>query len=149
MKKINNILVAVDLSEISVKAMKFAIDLAGRLEVTLDVVHILPLSSIDLPAEGSAEFNRGLIDKELEKTRSKLDAYVKDLSGESNTINQHVSLGEPVEEINKIAQASNPDMIVVGTHGRTGLSHLIMGSVAESIVRNATIPVVCVRHQGY
>ena len=51
-----------------------------------------------------------------------------------------------MDEINKVAQSINPDMIVVGTHGRKGLSHLLMGSVAESVLRNAIVPVLCVRY---
>ena len=146
MKKIKSILVAVDFSEISVKALQTALDLAEQINAKLDVVHTLPMSEIDLPAEGSAEFNRGLVQQELEKTKDKLNQFVKELSNENIDINELICLGDPKDEINKIAQSINPDMIVVGTHGRKGLSHLLMGSVAESIVRNAIVPVLCVRY---
>lgn len=148
MNKINSILVAVDLSEISVEALRFAVQLSEQLQAGLKVVYTLPESSLDLPAEGSAEFNHSLVDKELEKTRDALDQFVKENSGGNAEIEQHVSLGEPELAVNKIAEQIEPDMIVVGTHGRTGLSHLLMGSVAESIVRSSRVPVVCVRHQG-
>lgn len=148
MNKINSILVAVDLSEISVEAMRFAVGLSEQLQAGLEVVYTLPESSLDLPAEGSAEFNSGLVDEELEKTRAKLEQFVKENSDGKADIEQHVSLGEPELAVNKIAEQIGPDMIVVGTHGRTGLSHLLMGSVAESIVRSSSVPVVCVRYQG-
>ncbi len=146
MNRIKSILVAVDFSEISVKAMQCALDLAEQINAKLDVVHTLPMSEIDLPAEGSPEFNKKLTQQELEKTKDKLNQFVEELSNGNIDINELICVGEPKDEINKIAQSIKPDMIVVGTHGRKGLSHILMGSVAESIMRNAIVPVMCVRY---
>lgn len=146
MTKIKSILVAVDFSEVSVKAMQFALDLAEQLDAKLAVAHTVSMTDINLPAEGSAEFNKKLTQQELEKNKEKLNQFVKELANGNIEINEHICLGDPQDEINKIANSINPDMIVVGTHGRKGISHLLMGSVAESIVRNATVPVTCVRY---
>lgn len=148
MKKIKCILIAIDFSEISVKAMQYALGLAEQINAKLEIVHTLPMTEIDLPAEGSAEFNEGLIQKELEKTRHKLGQFVKEHSNGNIDINKHVCLGDPKDEINKIAQSINPDIIVIGTHGRKGISHLLMGSVAESVLRNANVPVLCIRYHN-
>ena len=146
MKKIKCILVAVDFSDISAKALQYALDLTEQIDAKLEVVHTLPMSEIDLPAEGSAEFNEKLIQQELEKTSNKLKQFINEYSNEKIDISNHVCLGDPEDEINKLAQSITPDLIVVGTHGRKGLSHLLMGSVAESVLRNASVPVLCVRH---
>lgn len=53
--------------------------------------------------------------------------------------------GHPAEEIVRVANEENADMIVIGTHGRTGLTRLLMGSIAEAVVRHASCPVLCVK----
>ena len=67
MKRIKCILVAIDFSDISVKALQYALDLAEQVNAKLEVVHTLSMSEIALPAEGSAEFNEELIRQELGK----------------------------------------------------------------------------------
>jgi nucleotide-binding universal stress UspA family protein len=57
-----------------------------------------------------------------------------------------VRVGTPVEEITKVAHEQHADLIVMGTHGRTGLQHMLVGSVAERVVRTSTTPVLTVRH---
>jgi nucleotide-binding universal stress UspA family protein len=56
-----------------------------------------------------------------------------------------VRLGRPVDLVNDAAKQSHADLIVIGTHGRTGLKNLLVGSVAESVLRQADVPVVCIR----
>jgi nucleotide-binding universal stress UspA family protein len=55
------------------------------------------------------------------------------------------AIGEPAHEILAFAKAQSADLVVIGTHGRTGLQHALMGSVAERVVRRATCPVLTVR----
>jgi nucleotide-binding universal stress UspA family protein len=57
-----------------------------------------------------------------------------------------VTVGNPVDEINRISDEHKVDLIVMGTHGRTGLRHLIAGSVTERIVRSSKVPVLTIRH---
>ncbi len=59
---------------------------------------------------------------------------------------EHVLLlGDPVKELCKLAEASNIDLIVVGSHGRTGLRGMLLGSVAQGIIRSATVPVITIK----
>ena len=62
------------------------------------------------------------------------------------TATSFIRIGNPVDEINRFVDEKKVDLIVMGTHGRTGLQHLLVGSVAERVVRTATCPVLTVRH---
>ncbi|MFQ5661149.1 MAG: universal stress protein [Gammaproteobacteria bacterium] len=145
MSEFKRILVAVDFSPVSARALQLALDLAEQLGVRIDVVHSVPITAIDLPAESSAEYNEELIEHELDASREKLARFVKEHANNSVDIGEHISYGEPARKINEMAETIHSDLIVIGTHGRTGLSHLLMGSVAESVLRHANIPVLCIR----
>ena len=62
-----------------------------------------------------------------------------------NQVEQRVAVGQPFEQILKTAESETVDMIVMGTNGRTGFAHLVMGSVAERVVRLAPCPVLTVK----
>ncbi len=136
------IVVAVDFSPTSDRALEEAVRLARRLGAELHAVHAYGLAVAALPegavmtgpakaAELAAEAHERLAERE---------ARYPDV-----TWVRHVVAGVPAEEVVRIAEELGADYIVVGTHGRTGLSHLLFGSVAEQIVRQATVPVVTVR----
>ena len=57
-----------------------------------------------------------------------------------------VAVGVPVDEINRAIDAPHADLVVMGTHGRTGIRHLVAGSVAERVVRTSKVPVLTIRH---
>ena len=84
--------------------------------------------------------------------RGQVEAAEKQLQvdlGPASTAIRHVTIGFPIEEIMKYAGEHDIDLIVVGTHGHTGLSHLLLGSVAEKLVRLATCPVLTVHPKGH
>jgi nucleotide-binding universal stress UspA family protein len=78
------------------------------------------------------------------------EAHLKDLAArlvkDGVAVSTFVRFGSPVEEISRFADDEKVDLIVMGTHGRTGLQHLLVGSVAERVVRSAKMPVLTVRH---
>ena len=78
-------------------------------------------------------------------TKTKLDEFIKNYSTLEINITTGSYAGFPHVEIINSAKESNADMIVMGTHGRTGLSHVILGSVAERVIRISDIPVLTVR----
>jgi nucleotide-binding universal stress UspA family protein len=145
MEEIQRILVAVDFSEVSANAFRAAADLAGKLNAKLTVVHAVPMQAASLPMEGGAVYIEDLQAKQVEEARQKLDGFVHQHAAAGATVEQSVRSGDPTTEINRAAEESRADMIVVGTHGRSGISHLLMGSVAESVLREAAVPVLCVR----
>jgi universal stress protein A len=95
--------------------------------------------------EGGVDFIEEMHQTELAEAKLKLEKFVKDHTSSDDEVEQHLRSGEPAAELNPMAIEIAADIIVIGTHGRTGLKHLLMGSVAESILRSADVPVLCVR----
>ena len=145
MEDIRQILVAVDFSDVSANAFRAAAELARKLNAKLKVLHAVPMQAASLPMEGGAVYLEDLQAKQVEEARDRLNAFVRQHFGAGTGVEQCVRAGDPTTEINRAADELQADMIVVGTHGRSGLSHLLMGSVAESVLREAVVPVLCVR----
>lgn len=145
MAPINKIAVAVDFSDTSLNALKMAIDFAREFGAELDVVHCAPVAAMALPEDGVARVNEKVLDRELKKAKAGLEELISKCTDDVNAINHHVIWGEPTLELNTHVTENNLDLIIIGTHGRTGLDHLLMGSVAESVLRHADVPVICVR----
>ncbi len=145
MDKVKRILVAVDFSAVSANALRHAAALARQLGAAIDVFNALPMTDIEMHPNASAEHMDEMIQIALEKRRAKLSRFVKQHAADLGTVNESVRLGRPVDLVNDMAKQSHADLIVIGTHGRTGLKNLLVGSVAESVLRHADIPVVCIR----
>ena len=144
MKPITHILVATDFSDSADEALTYALTLADQVGATARLVHVfddpgaIGLYSegyVPLPAETRAEI--------LAEIRGQLTARAaatgrKDLPSE-------VLTGSPARTIVDAARQHQCDLIVMGTHGRHGMAHLLLGSVAERVVRTAACPVLVVR----
>ncbi len=139
------ILVAVDFSEVSAVALKVAIDIANRLGAQLKVVHVVQPQPVPLPLEGSAIYMDEVQTWQLEEAEKSLAKFIQDHGDPASVSFTKIRSGVAATEINQSAADIGADMIVLGTHGRTGLKHLLMGSIAESVLRVATVPVLCVR----
>jgi nucleotide-binding universal stress UspA family protein len=140
-----SILVPVDYSEPSRRALELALSLADTADVT--VVHVWERPSYvgdEMVAhpDGSRRSLSELIRENAEREMSDFLAQVKAPPGKA--FNHHLVSGEPVSAI--IAEASKPgyDLLVVGTHGRTGVTKLLLGSVTEKLIRLSPIPVLTV-----
>jgi nucleotide-binding universal stress UspA family protein len=135
---IQTILHPTDFSPSSEYAFRFARALARDQVARLIVLHVgpKPMSALGAVPPLPEEFGR----EELERMLQKIQApELKD------RFEHRLVFGDPVGEIIKAAQSSRTDLIVVGTHGRTGIGRLLMGSVAEQVLRQAPCPVVTVR----
>ena len=145
--KLGKVLVPTDFSKHSEHAMLYGCELARQFGAELHVLHVLydvmaiaPNPEIILPPDPAfvAGLERGaaeLLDKQPPA----------ELRG-SLSIQRAVRTGPPFLEIVRYAQEKKIDLIVLGTHGRSGLAHMLMGSVAEKVVRKAPCPVLTVRH---
>ncbi len=143
--EIKKILFATDFSEGAKNALPYAFDIATRWGAKLYIVHVIydmakstgwyvPHSSLEEVYKDLETSAR----KELDKTFIEEMRNYKDI--------EHVVLkGTPYEEIVKFAEANSVDLIVLATHGRTGLDRLLFGSTAEQVVRYAPCPVLSVR----
>lgn len=129
------ILFPTDFSTLSDAALKYATTLAKDMGAKLVIVHIEEPPA----AYGAGEMYYGIPDPDTAALRKMLEA-VKPTDA-SVPYEHRLVTGEPGMEIVELAQEENADLIVMGTHGRTGLGRLLMGSVAESVVRRAPCPV--------
>lgn len=143
-----HILVAVDGSDISNRAVEEAIRLAAEMQAELRIVHAVDQAALNWDAgyvdfgeirESYRKSGEAILDRSTTAARAvglKADAKLL----ESDSVGRRVS-----EMIAQEATAWPADLIVVGTHGRRGFSHLLLGSVAEGVIRVATKPVLLVR----
>ena len=138
------LLCPVDFSEISGRALKVASDLAEKFAASLHVLHVFQYPASSFP-EGIYTVSEDEGREIRSRLSRKLDKFVSDNTASEIEITTGLSEGIPHIEIVRSAEKNNADMIVMGTHGRTGLSHVLLGSVAERVIHTSTIPVLSVR----
>jgi universal stress protein A len=146
MLEIRSILAPTDFSEHVKPALRYAVGLAERFGATLHLIHVLPdivPSGPDLMIAPALppEYYRDTEAESLEALKGVLDPSW----GSVESIERGVRWGDPVDGVVGYASEHAIDLIVVATHGRTGLSHALLGSMAERIVREAPCPVLAVR----
>jgi universal stress protein A len=140
--KFERILVPIDFSEHSLKAFRTALEFAQQFDAELILVHVIeqfiypgdwtypPVATSDFAAE----------------KRTEIAAHLKALAAGSHLrTTEIVRIGRAWQEIVEIAKEYKPDLLIVATHGYTGLRHVLLGSVAEKVVRHAPCPVLTVR----
>lgn len=142
--KITRILAPTDFSPQAGEACSLAARLANRLEARLVVFHAIPF--LDLTREIQA-MKRRTRESVLDDTRESLRAWMKEaVPAEWRrflAIEVQLAVGDPAQQI--AAAAAGADLIVMGTHGRSGLAHLVMGSVTAAVLRTARVPVLALR----
>ncbi|MBX3442847.1 MAG: universal stress protein [Planctomyces sp.] len=143
-----HILAPTDFSAPSHHALKYAAELARRFEGTLHLLTVVESAIPLVPEAGALSFYQAdRIQQEQAAAKQALDKLAHEPLVRGLTVKTQVLSGAPHHEILQFAKDRGIELIVVGTHGRTGLSHVFMGSVAEKIVRRATCPVLTV-HPG-
>ncbi len=139
------ILCPVDFSDASRDALRVASELARRFDGEVTVFHAYPLPGYTLP-EGTVLPATGMLQELASQTDALLSKWREEaIADGAPRVAVAKSVGEPASEIVDAAEEGKFDAIVVGTHGRTGLAHVLLGSVAERVVRRAPMPVVTVR----
>jgi universal stress protein A len=152
---LRKILVPTDNSEYSAYALKIALNFAEKDGSTVHLLHVIHTSflteaykrAVHLSGGDPHTYERNLI----EENRKETDDFVKKYAGDRTGITVEVEIrkGEPVREIIDAVKEKGIDLLVIGTHGRKGLAHAVMGSVAEKVVREATCPVLTVNHKVF
>ena len=147
--RIQKILLPTDFSTLSAVATKYACELAEKFDAELHLLHTLEIHSSTTPA-----FEMGLVlptymRESKAAAEQSLAAVLDPQWSKGRKVIQAVVEGSPIAEIIRYARTQDIDLIVLATHGRTGLSHVIMGSVAESVVRTAPCPVLTMRPEGH
>lgn len=150
MAEITRILFATDFSENSRWALTYALSFARRYGATLYILHVVQPPSYPLGMYAEISF-----DAMDEFSRSMAEAAEKEMQhlretelGDFTNYETLIITGTPFLEIIKTAREKEVDLIVLGTHGRTGFDHVLFGSTAEKVVRKAPCPVLSVRLPG-
>lgn len=140
---LKKILCPVDHSECSYLALKYAISLALKDEAKLYLMHVIDTRLYDTEIYKFSPYKLDEID--MNKIHEDLIKSLPEGTMDVLEVETIVIKGIPFHEIINAATEIGADLIVIGTHGRTGLSHVVMGSVAEKVVRKASCPVLTVR----
>ncbi|MHA4808491.1 universal stress protein [Flavitalea flava] len=140
----NNILMALDFSEYSQEVEKRGYTLAARLNTSVTLISVIARHT-DFTRPDTGEV---ILDQPEERLQAAQESLEKIKEAHPEVPTQIISfIGEPKQGIVEAAIQGNPALVVVGTHGRTGLSHLLLGSVAEYVIRHSPIPVLVVPYQ--
>jgi nucleotide-binding universal stress UspA family protein len=136
------VLVALDGSTAGEAVMKLLMEIAGPLDMTIMLLHVLePISS---PVTDG-----GVVLDDLEGRRCEAEEYLAPIAAalrwQSVNTSWAIRHGRAADEILAAAKESGADMIAMATHGRTGLGRLLFGSVAEAVLRQASVPVFMIR----
>lgn len=147
MIKLTRILVATDFSEPSKVAVKYAMALTEAFGASLDVLHVLEEPFVHgWAGEGFIPDLASLRITLRADASKQLDEMVPTSDREQYHAQLVTKFGSPFLEIIRYAKTNDVNLIVMGTHGRGPIAHMLMGSVAEKVVRKAPCPVLTVRH---
>jgi universal stress protein A len=142
---IHRILAPTDFSELSKEGLKSALELAQLFGAELLLIHVV--EPPPYPVEGIVPSHLGatLLDDLERQASQEIAQILPEAQGTTGDVARRVVVGIPYRKIVEVAEEEKADLIVMTTHGRTGLGHLVMGSVAEKIVRAAPCPVLTIR----
>jgi universal stress protein A len=151
MYKIKKILAPVDLSNLSKLGVRYALEIANSQEADVLIYNIITVEETPFP-QGAEEWvatqtEVPKLKKTLDRRKKQLERFVADEFADltnPNRVRLEVEIGTPYKKIVEKAKQEGVDMIVMSTHGRTGVMHMLIGSVTERVVRRAPCPVLSV-----
>ena len=146
-RMIATIVAPVDFSESSTRTARYAVALARRLGATLHLVHVVDAPALASPPRFDAPDAISPGERQYQEARARMAALAATLDMRER-LSTDVRMGPVAEGITQAAVDYGADLVIMATHGRTGLSHLLMGSVAERVIRTARCPVLVVRGCG-
>lgn len=145
MKLIKNILVPIDFSDYSKNALRYAVQFAKNFQAKMYLIYVVE------PMIYPADFSMGQVaipstDADLQnRAEEELKNLANSFVDSSLEIETLIKTGKPFVEINETAKEIDADLIIMATHGHTGVEHLLFGSTAEKVVRKAPCPVLTLR----
>lgn len=156
--KLTRILTPTDFSKFSGFALEWAAYLAQCMKADLTLLHVIPEEEgkiiEEIIGEGAVVhipkgIRQNVVEDRQKKLKEQFNMVVSNDLKRSIRVEEMTRIGVPFLEIIKVAKEKDVDLIVMGTHGRTGLAHVLIGSVAEKVVHNAPCPVLTVKHPQY
>ncbi|GJQ64470.1 MAG: universal stress protein [Melioribacteraceae bacterium] len=145
MNEIKKILVPIDFSDYSKSSLRYSVDFALNFNASLHLVYVIE------PAIYPADFSMGQISvpaievETTEKAQEELSRLASEIIADKLDSTTEIRTGRPFIEIIECASEQNSDLIIIATHGHTGVEHLLFGSTAEKVVRKAPCPVLTLR----
>ncbi len=133
------ILVPIDFQDASLDALAKARELAGRLGLEVVLLHIYAVPVVVYPG-----FDPIVAPGLPEEIAATARTAIEKLAAENGGLRTLLRTGDPATEILHAVSDLQPELVAMGTHGRKGLAHLLLGSVTEKVVRSSTSPVLCV-----
>ncbi len=140
MYTVRTILVPTDFSEYSASAIEYARALSVMMKATIHLLHVIPE-----PQFGGTPEEKTSVAFRVAAAEKGMSAVIAEHVDEYTFVEHAIRHGQPAKEILRYAEEHDADLIVMATHGRTGLAHILMGSVAEKIVRHSVVPVMTVK----
>ena len=159
MTHFKRILCPVDLSAFSMEALRLAVELAKSGEAVLDILHVIHNPFDELYMRSITESDPAMIDayaveparraKIVHATEEHAEVLLKQFCHDAVNgvakVHYHIRQGDPLENIIDASEEFRTDLVVLATHGRTGIKRLVIGNVAEKVVRHARCPVLTVK----
>ena len=142
--RIERILCAVDFSPTSDRAAVYAVGLASTLGASVRFQHVWEMPALYPLPEGALMFSADVIGAIEQESKKRMEACVGQHQSAGVAVDGRVVEGFAPEQIVKAANELDADLVVIGTHGRRGLAHALLGSVAERVVRTSLVPVLTV-----
>ncbi|HZU82443.1 MAG TPA: universal stress protein [Polyangiaceae bacterium] len=143
MTAFSRVLVATDFTDTSDRALDWAIELAARVGGRVTLMHAYEIPILGFP-DGALIATAELASRIADGARAALEGSVDQHRGRGVPIDPMLCEGVAWEEINRVADELDADVVVIGTHGRKGLARALLGSVAERVIRTARHPVVAI-----
>lgn len=145
MKNFSTILVAIDFSDSSDNAFQYALSIAKKYAAKLLILHVIN-EPVDLRGFYVPHISFEKLEEEIEEGANKMmDSFCHQHMGDFTNYESFIVSGMPYEQIIGQGVEKNADLIVLGTHGRTGLDHVLFGSTAAKVVRKSSLPVLTIR----
>jgi nucleotide-binding universal stress UspA family protein len=140
---IRQILVPIDFTETSDKAFDYALELAKKFGAAITAMHAYQIPVYGFP-DGAFITSADVASQIATAAQSRLDAFHRANKDRGVPLTVVLRDGAPWEEVNTLAAEVKADLVVIGTHGRKGLARALLGSVAENVIRTASVPVLAI-----
>jgi len=142
---VTRVLIPLDLGEASTRTLEYGRTIARAFRASLLVLHVVPNPYVTAASDVYMPPPQEFLDELERDAGQRLNEFLTDQDRKEFAAEAVVRVGDPGREIVACAQQQSADLIVMGTHGRTGMVHLLLGSVAERVVRTASCPVLTMR----